>query len=95
MMVTGCTQGTHYSESKIKGETPMLYVIQILAAILIGISIGAALGPRTPVRIIGSLVGIGLGIVTIYTGSWVYLAVGTAIFLIGMAIPSSAASARA
>lgn len=62
----------------------MLYVIQVLSAILIGISIGAVLGPRTPIRLAGSAAGVALGLITIFTGSWIFLAIGTAIFLIAI-----------
>ncbi|TEA77519.1 hypothetical protein [Allopusillimonas ginsengisoli] len=59
----------------------MHYVIQLLAAILIGTAIGAVLGPRTKSLFIGSLAGIALGVVTLVTASWIPLAVGAAIFL--------------
>jgi len=72
----------------------MQYVIQVLAAILIGISIGAVLGPRSSARFIGSLIAIALGAVAIFTTNWVYLAIGTAIFLAAMALPAAASSVR-
>lgn len=72
----------------------MQYVIQVLGAILIGISIGVVLGPRYPVRFIGALAGIALGAVAIFTSNWVYLAIGTAIFLATLALPAGS-SARA
>lgn len=59
----------------------MLYVIQVLSAILIGIAIGAVLGPRTPVRLASSAAAVALGLVAIFTGAWIFLAIGTAIFL--------------
>jgi len=61
----------------------MVYVIQVLSAILIGIAIGAILGARNPMRLGTSVLAIVLGLVTIFTGSWIYLAIGTVIFLIG------------
>lgn len=60
----------------------MLYVIQVLAAIQIGVAAGVLLGPKHPVRFVSSLLAIVLALVTIVTGSWVYLAIGTAIFLV-------------
>jgi len=72
----------------------MLYVIQILAAILIGVSIGAVLGPRSPARFIGSLIAIALGLITIVSGAWIYLAAGTVIFLVAMGLPANTASSR-
>lgn len=63
----------------------MQYVIQVLAAILIGVSIGVVLGPRHTVRYMGALAGIVLGLVAIFTTNWVYLAIGTAIFLTTLA----------
>jgi len=67
----------------------MQYVIQVLAAILIGLSIGALLGPRQATRLIGSLIAIALGAITIFTANWVFLAAGTALFLLVMALPSA------
>ena len=72
----------------------MQYVIQVLAAILIGISIGVVLGPRYPVRFIGSLVAIALGLIAIFTSAWIYLAAGTVIFLVALGIPAATASSR-
>lgn len=70
----------------------MQYVIQILAAILIGISIGALFGPRHTARFIGSLAAIVLALVTIATANWMILAVGTAIYLFVMLLPAGATS---
>lgn len=64
----------------------MLYVIQVLAAIQIGIAIGVLLGPRHTARMGSSVLAIILSLVTIVTGSWVYLAIGTAIFLLTMGL---------
>ncbi|KAA0892911.1 hypothetical protein [Pusillimonas sp. ANT_WB101] len=59
----------------------MVYVIQLLAAILIGTAIGAALSPRNNILLFGSLIAIALGVVTLITGSWVSLAIGTVVAL--------------
>ncbi|MFA7670223.1 MAG: hypothetical protein WCX93_12830 [Burkholderiaceae bacterium] len=72
----------------------MQYVIQVLSAILIGLSIGVILGPRYPVRFIGSLIAIALGLISIFTSSWVYLAAGTAVFLVALLMPAGASSSR-
>ncbi|MGB3289238.1 MAG: hypothetical protein WBA83_08195 [Burkholderiaceae bacterium] len=64
----------------------MHYIILLLAAILIGTAIGALLGPRNKSLLIGSLAAIVLGGITIATGSWIPLAIGTAIFLIAQAM---------
>ena len=70
----------------------MVYVIQVLSAILIGLAIGAVLGPRTPIRLASSAAAVALGLVTIVTGAWIFLAIGTAIFLatIGLRGPANA-----
>ncbi len=72
----------------------MVYVIQVLSAILIGIAIGALLGARPAARLVGSLAAIVLAILTIVTGSWMLLAVGVAIFLAAMLVPAGS-TARA
>ncbi|GEM_PF-2020722 len=59
----------------------MLYIYQILAAILIGTSIGALMTRRNNVLLIGSLVGIVLGAVAMFFPSWPPLAIGAAVFL--------------
>jgi len=77
----------------------MYYVISTLAAILIGLSIGTLLGQYTHGKplIVGAgigntslLVGSGfsvvLGLVTLFTGSWLILAVGVFIFLYTQAL---------
>lgn len=63
----------------------MHYVIQILAAILAGTAIGAILGQRNNILLVGSIVAIALGAVAIFTASWIPLAVGTGIFLAAQA----------
>ena len=62
----------------------MIYIYQILSAILIGVSIGSLLGSRNPIRMGGAVIGIVLALITIFTGSWIYLLIGTAIFLLSM-----------
>lgn len=63
----------------------MHYVIQVLAAILVGTAIGAILGQRNQFLLIASIIAIALGTVSIFTASWIPLAAGTAIFLLGQA----------
>lgn len=60
----------------------MHYIIQILAAILVGTAIGAILGPRNKVLFVGSAIAVALGLVAIFTVSWVTLVIGTAVFLV-------------
>lgn len=62
---------------------PMLYIYNVLAAILIGMSIGAAMGQRNNAALVTGLIAAVLGVVTFFMNSWIPLAVGTAIFLIG------------
>lgn len=65
----------------------MLYVYQVLAAILIGLSIGAIVVSRShKALMLGSLVAIVLGVVTIAMGTWVPLAVGVAVFLVAVMV---------
>lgn len=59
----------------------MLYVIQVLAAILIGTAIGAAINPRNTVLRISSLIAAALGVVAVFMGSGLVLIIATAIFL--------------
>lgn len=70
------------ADSMNKKGASMHYIIQILAAILVGTAIGAILGPRNKVLFVGSAVAIALGLVAIFTASWVMLAIGTAVFLV-------------
>lgn len=72
----------------------MLYVIQVLSAILIGVSVGSLMALRTPTRLIGCLIAIALGLVSIFTGAWLYLAIGTAIFLLAMLMSGNASAAH-
>lgn len=59
----------------------MYYIIQILAAILLGTSIAAALGRRNTVLTIASLAAAGCGVVVLVNGNWIPLVIGTAIFM--------------
>ena len=70
----------------------MIYVIQILAAILIGISIGALFGNRSVPRVIGAIIGIVLGVITIFTGNWVFLAIGAGVYLVTISMGGPSAS---
>ncbi|RTZ47603.1 hypothetical protein EKL30_00935 [Candidimonas sp. SYP-B2681] len=73
----------------------MEYVIQVLSAILVGTAIGAVLGPRSRSLFIGSVAAIALGAVSIFTASWVMLAIGTAIFLAAQSMQRESYPARA
>lgn len=64
----------------------MHYIIQILAVILIGTAGGSLLGSRNTILLLGSLVGIALGITTIVTVTWLPLASGTAVFILAHAM---------
>lgn len=59
----------------------MYYIIGLLAAMLIGMALGAVIGRRNNLHFIASLITIALGAATIITASWVPLVIGTAIFL--------------
>lgn len=59
----------------------MQYIYQILAAILIGLSVGALLSKRNTTLMVGSLAGIALGAVAMFFPSWLPLAIGAAVFL--------------
>ncbi|HLU01041.1 MAG TPA: hypothetical protein VKZ70_15015 [Burkholderiaceae bacterium] len=67
----------------------MLYVIQVLAAIQIGLAVGVLLGPKHPARLGSSVLAIILALAAIFTGSWIYLAVATALFLLTMGLRHS------
>jgi uncharacterized membrane protein YccC len=60
----------------------MQYIIQILCAILIGTAVGAVLGPRNKVLLIGSVGGIVMGFIAMFTANWMILVAGTAMFLV-------------
>lgn len=68
----------------------MLYVYNVLAAILIGTAIGAALGQRSGFARITCLIAVVLGAVTFFVDSWIPLAVGTAVFLVGQGTRATA-----
>jgi hypothetical protein len=59
----------------------MHYIIQLLAAILVGTAIGALLAPRTRSLFMGSIITIVVGVASFIMISWPLLAVGTAIFV--------------
>ena len=61
----------------------MIYVYNLLSAILIGLSIGAAMGQRNSAALVTGVIAMVLAIVTIVTNMWIPLAVGVAVFLIG------------
>lgn len=63
----------------------MHYIIQILAMILIGTAGGTLFASRNAILLIGSLVGIALGVTTIVTVTWLPLAAGTAVYLLAHA----------
>ncbi|TFL15188.1 hypothetical protein CSC67_00175 [Pusillimonas caeni] len=73
----------------------MLYIYNVLAAILIGTAIGAVLGQRNSLARITCLVAVVLGAVTFFIDSWIPLAIGTAVFLVGQGVQRNASSARA
>ncbi|NYT57986.1 hypothetical protein H0A65_03515 [Alcaligenaceae bacterium] len=73
----------------------MHYIIQLLAAILIGTAVGAVLSQRTQALLIGSVIAIILGIVALVTASWIPLAVGVAVFLVVQGLQRDNYSSRA
>jgi len=72
----------------------MLYIYNVLAAILIGTAIGAVLGQRNSLSRITCLIAVVLGAVTFFVHSWIPLAIGTAVFLTGQGMQGDASSAR-
>ncbi len=54
----------------------MHYIIQIIAAMLIGTAVGTLIGSRNTVLLVGTVVAVALGIATIVTISWVPLVLG-------------------
>lgn len=64
----------------------MHYIIQILAAIMIGTAVGTILGPRNTVLLIGTVVAIALGIATLITASWLPLVIGAIVFVLAHAM---------
>ncbi len=73
----------------------MLYVYNVLAAILIGTAIGAVLGQRNSLARITCLIAVILGVVSLFVASWIPLAIGLVVFLIGQGMQRDASSARA
>jgi len=73
----------------------MLYVYNVLAAILIGTAIGAVLGQRNNLARITCLIAVVLGVVSLFVPSWIPLAIGLAVFLIGQGMQRDASSAHA
>ena len=59
----------------------MLYIFQILSAILIAVSIGSFLASRSTGRLMVGLIAAVLGVVCIVTGSWIALVAGVVVFL--------------
>lgn len=61
----------------------MLYIIQILASILIGVSVAALIRTRTLFVSIGAVAAIVFAILTLYTPGWWILWAGVACFMVG------------
>ena len=59
----------------------MLYIIQILSAILIAVSIGSCLSAPRPARLVAGLIAVVLGAIGIVAGSWPALVAGTIVHL--------------
>ncbi len=73
----------------------MHYIYQILAAILIGVSIGALMGQRNSILLTGAGAAIVLGAVAMFLPSWPPLAIGAAAFIAAQALQrDSRAGAR-
>jgi len=65
----------------------MQYVYNVLAAILIGMAIGAALGQRTSSARVTSVIAIVVAAAAFFfSPSWIPLAIAVAIFLLGQAM---------
>ena len=74
------------SKSTSRGQ-PMQYVYNVLAAILIGLALGAALGqPTSSARITGVIAIVLAVLAFFFSPSWIPLAVGVAVFLVGQAM---------
>ncbi len=67
-----------------KGEA-MHYIIQILAVILIGTSIGSILGSRTTLQVAGAVVAIALALATLFMVSWTPLTIGAVVLFLAHA----------
>lgn len=68
----------------------MSYVIQVLAAILIGVAIGSILGPRQPLLLLGGAAAIVLALVALFTTAWLWLLIGLVVFLVVQLMPTAA-----
>lgn len=73
----------------------MYHIFQILGAILTGAALGTILGPRVPVRFIGGIIAVALGLITIFTGQWLTLAVGAAVLFVAQILRGDNASSKA
>ncbi|MFA5520556.1 MAG: hypothetical protein WCY98_02975 [Castellaniella sp.] len=73
----------------------MHFIIQILAVILIGTSIGTLISRRNAALVLGGGAGIAFGVATLLMVQWWPLAVGTAIFLAGHAMQRDHRKAQA
>ncbi|MYN14320.1 hypothetical protein GSY71_14345 [Pusillimonas sp. TS35] len=73
----------------------MHYIIQILAAIVVGTAFGALLGPRSSKLFFGSIVAIALGVAAIFTTAWLPLAGAAAVLFIATALHRDPAPVRA
>ena len=72
----------------------MHYVIQIIAAILVGTSIGALLGRRTGSLVAGAGLSVVLGIVGLATASWIPVALGFVALIVAQAMQRDPQSSR-
>jgi len=68
----------------------MLYIYQILAFVLIGVSLGALAGDR---RVLPAIVGIACAALVFFLHTWWPLALGLAVFLAAQATQQDAARA--
>jgi chromate transport protein ChrA len=82
-----------YSQNK--NGASMHYIIQILAAILVGTAVGGLMSRRDKILSIGSVVAIALGGVALVNGNWTLLVIGTAIFLLAQWTQRDPTPARA
>lgn len=64
----------------------MHYIIQILAVILIGTSVGTLFGSRTTVQLIGGIIAIALAIATLIMVSWTPLTAGALVLFFAHAM---------
>lgn len=80
-LTLGPPHGARRATNTINGVS-MLYIYQILSAILIGIAVGAIFSQRNTLLLIGSVIAVALAITTMVSGNWVYLAVGVVVYLL-------------